>query len=403
MKKIILIILDGLGDLTYSKLRNKTPLEYAKTPNMDWLSKNGSVGLMNSVARNITPESDAATMSMFGYSLKDHPGRGFLEALGSGIRINPKSILFRGNFCTVDKNRKIIDQRAGRISSEKSRTLAKKIRLEIDGIKIKIHPGESYRCVVEFSGRELGDNVSNTDPNYKKIPNSHTSQTIIFDKIPKIKKARAFDKKSERTSDAMNKFTEYVLDNLEGEKANCIILRDAGKSSAKVEPLKKKFGIRMLAITNRSVEKGIAKFVKAKVISLPTFGRPDKTIKKDSKEQLKILSENWSKYDIFYLFNKATDIKSHDGDFIGKAKAIGQIDKYLIGPLKREFGDNAIICVTADHSSPCKLKAHSNHPVPVLIYGGKKDDVEKFSEKSAAKGRLELFEGKKLIPMLLRA
>ncbi len=348
MKKVILVVLDGLGDLKYSALGNKTPFEYADAENLHRLSYME----INHVDRKIVPESDFATMKMFGYDDKDYPGRGALEALGLGIK--SKSIFFRGNFCTVDNSGRIV----------KNRTFGSiKKSLRIDGVKIKIHGGESYRCVVEFSGKDLYYDVSNTDPNYRKIPHKNFSSAVrILD--PKIKKCKAFDKKSERFAQVVNKFTEYARENIKGE-ANAILLRDGGMIK-KV----KSFSWKMLAVTNRVVEKGIARLIGIDIKSPKVYGRPEDTIMEDSKEQLKILSKNFEKYDVFYLFNKAPDVYSHAGDLKGKINAIEQLDKYLIGPVVKKF-HYAVICVTADHSTPCKYKTHSSHPVP-LIHNGLK-------------------------------
>jgi len=117
MKKILFIILDGLGDWPIKELGNKTPLEAAKTPNFDFLASNGVCGLIKPVYQGSFPTSKDAHLSLFGYDLKKwRMNRGVFEVLGIGMDLKKEDIALRGNFSTVDSNFKIIDRRAGRIS-----------------------------------------------------------------------------------------------------------------------------------------------------------------------------------------------------------------------------------------------------------------------------------------------
>ena len=148
MKKYILIICDGLGDLPISEFGDKTPLEAANTPNLDRLASNGKLGLMHVLGRGRRPNSDEAHLVLFGYDLeKDYPGRGPIEAAGVGIVLQEGDIAIRANLATVDKDLHVIDRRAGRI--EDSAPFIKELDgMEIDGIKFILKVGTGHRVAL---------------------------------------------------------------------------------------------------------------------------------------------------------------------------------------------------------------------------------------------------------------
>lgn len=113
--KLFFIVIDGMGDRPIKELGNKTPLEFAETPNMDFLAKNGKTGLMYTVGKGIAPESDVAVISILGYDPhKYHTDRGIFEAIGIGLRVKDGDLALRCNFATVDNDKQIIDRRVGR-------------------------------------------------------------------------------------------------------------------------------------------------------------------------------------------------------------------------------------------------------------------------------------------------
>jgi len=135
-------LLDGVGDLPHPDLAGKTPLEAATTKNMDVLAKNGIMGQVISVGKGIAPESDIAVFNMLGYKFQhsDYAGRGVVEAIGIGIDFKDGDLALRGNFATLDNERKIIDRRAGRkIERKDVEEISKDIEKEInESVKIEI-------------------------------------------------------------------------------------------------------------------------------------------------------------------------------------------------------------------------------------------------------------------------
>src|SRR4051795_3789936 len=164
--KIVMLVADGLGGLPIEP-GGKTELETARTPNLDALATEGTVGLSTPVAPGITPGSGPGHLGLFGFDpLENDIGRGVLEALGIGVEVGPRDVAIRGNFCTIDAEGRVPDRRAGRIPTEVCEKLVEKLRagVKIDGVETLVEPVREYRLVVRFRGDGLGDDVNDTDP-----------------------------------------------------------------------------------------------------------------------------------------------------------------------------------------------------------------------------------------------
>ena len=157
--------MDGLGDRPVKELDNKTPLEYASTPNMDKFAELGMNGLLHVIGPGVTPGSDTAHLALFGVDpYKYYTGRGPFEASGIGLEVNEGDIAFRSNFATIDSQDLIIDRRAGRIK-EGTKELALLFKgMEIDGVQILLEAGTEHRAALILRGEGLSDQVSENDP-----------------------------------------------------------------------------------------------------------------------------------------------------------------------------------------------------------------------------------------------
>ncbi|HEC96251.1 MAG TPA: phosphoglycerate mutase, partial [Euryarchaeota archaeon] len=171
MKKAIIFILDGAGDRSYKQLDWRTPLEFANTPNLDKIAKNGISALLYTVEPGLIPGSDTSHMALFGYEPKKcYPGRGPLEAMGENIELKPGDVAFRVNFATVDDSWNVIDRRAGRIKTGTEELASLINGLEIDGVKIIFKPSVEHRAVLVLRGEGLSDKVSDSDPHKVGVP-----------------------------------------------------------------------------------------------------------------------------------------------------------------------------------------------------------------------------------------
>jgi len=159
-RKILYVILDGVGDRPIPSLGGRTPLEAARTPHLDRLAASGEQGLVTTVGEGIAPESDVAVVAILGYDpMVYHVGRGPLEALGAGLEFSGGDLALRGNFATGGEGALIVDRRVGRnLSSEEARVLAEavtaQITLETAPARVIAAATIGHRCAVVFHPTE---------------------------------------------------------------------------------------------------------------------------------------------------------------------------------------------------------------------------------------------------------
>ncbi|KPJ71631.1 hypothetical protein AMJ50_01345 [Parcubacteria bacterium DG_74_3] len=394
--KILLIVIDGLGDRAIAQLGNKTPLAAARTPNLDYLAKNGICGLLKVKFQGATPTSEEAHFSLFGYNPERYKiKRGIITATGAGIKAQKGDVALRGNFATVDKNFNIIDRRAGRIKSPEP--LIESLRgIKIKGVRFLLKSATEHRLGIIMRGRGLSPNISDGDPFYGKLGK-------------RARKIKPFDKtqKAAFTARVLNEFLEKAHQSLrehpfnkKREKqglppANYILVRGAS-SLPQLPSFKEKYSLKACCIAGKFLYQQIGKILGMDLIKVRgANGKPNTNLKGKFKAARKALK----RYNFVFLHIKATDTLAEDGNFLGKKEFIEKIDKNLKPILKLK--DTPIV-VTADHSTCCALKRHCSEPVPLLIYGKGKDGIEEFSERACQKGKLGKFEQLKLMDRILK-
>lgn len=384
-RKVIFVLVDGMGSLPVKG--RKTEWELTPTPNLDKLMQNGVYGLMHPIGRGITPGSDTSQLNILGYPPeKYYPGRGPLEALGIGMELREGDVAFRANFATVDRNMRIIDRRAGRISTQEAHALAREISsLKIDGFEFLFRPSVEHRGAVVVRGaRKMHIENLDTDP--------HATGVAI----------RRVEEK-DGLSKAINKYTRVVHGILsrsninKGRKmpANCLLLRGAG-TYRKVEPFEKRFGMKACCIAGAALYKGIARYLGMHTcIVNGATGTYDTNLEAKARAALNHLPE----YDFIYLHIKAMDNAGHDGDVKKRIEMIKRIDK-MLGMIRKE---DAVIIVTGDHSTPPTKREHSHEPVPVLISNVEARDYgkKKFCEVNCRAGELCEINGSELMGLIL--
>ncbi len=411
------VILDGVGDLPFPERGNQTPLEAAKTPYLDKLTERGMMGIVYTVKRGIAPESDAGVFSLLSYDpSKLDLSRGVVEALGSGMEFKNGDLALRCNFATVQDGQ-ITDRRAGRnVSTDDARELVEAVNKDsklkaLANFELKATIG--HRCSLVFLGdrRRLSGSVSNLDPAYARkgkvtiAKSGVTLPTPVPKCVPLNKSKAAVD-----TAHLLNQFTTQVYEVLKDHPinvkrkergdlpANFLLMRDAGTKTPKVKTLKEKFGFKSVMVADMPVELGIAKVVGMDAEVFP----PDRSLEGYVKRAEKAL-QLAAKYDLVYVHLKGPDEPGHDGDFDGKKKSIEDIDAGFFAGLKEV--ESKLLCVTADHSTPCITKGHSNDPVPILVTGlkVKPDGSNRFTEKYGEKGKLGMIRhGNEILKMLKR-
>ncbi len=374
--KIVLLVMDGLGGLPLTP-EGKTELEQADTPNMDALAARGICGMSTPVAPGITPGSGPGHLGLFGYDPLEHEiGRGVLEALGIGFDLQPNDIAARGNFCTLDENGLITDRRAGRIPSEVGRRLVEKLRaIELPGVETFVEPVKEYRFVLVLRGEGLEDGLTETDPQMTGKP-----------PLP----IKALRPEAERAAELFNRWMAEARKLLADEHpANGCNLRGLAKDPG-LPKMKDIYGWRAAAIATYPMYRGVAKLVGMDV--LPTGDTID--------DEVDTLHEHWSDYDFFFFHVKKSDSYGEDGNFDARVQVIEHVDHVLpqIISLKPD-----VLLITGDHSTPAKLKSHSWHELPVLLWADdiRPDDVTTFGERACMHGGLGHLRHVDLLPLAM--
>ena len=406
--KIVYVLLDGVGDLPHPDLDGKTPLEAAVTTNMDALAKNGVMGQVISVGKGIAPESDIAVFNMLGYKFQhsDYAGRGVIEAIGIGVDFKDGDLALRGNFATLDNEGRIIDRRAGRkIERDDAEKISKEIENEIKfsnpDASVVVAPTIGHRIIVRLrDSKQLSSEITNTDPAYTRVDGMGIAKAVSD--FMKIEKCIPMEQTEDASNAAklVNEFTEQSLEIMKKSDVNkqraqknkkllnSILLRDAGNKYPNVKPINELHAMNFSCIVDMPVEIGISNILKMK-----TFNAGGLT---DYEEKAKIAAQSMNTENAIYVHLKGPDEFGHDGDAIGKMKNIEEIDKRFFGTLLDNIDASRVaVIISADHSTPCIHKGHSDDPVPLLISGDMitNDNSQRFTEKEGKNGTIGLIEG----------
>ena len=376
--KIVMIVVDGLGGMT-NPSTGQSELEAAVLPNLDRLAASSSCGVSTPVLPGITPGSGPGHMALFGYNpIKYLLGRGVLEGLGIGAPIGKGDVAARGNFCLLGDDGKILDRRAGRITTEECVELVELLKqIEIPGFGIEIYPVMDYRFVLVLKGEPSSPNVSETDPQITGIAPLVSNPT---------------SEGGTGTALAVNLFTQRSMEILREHKksANGILLR--GFSNIPELPhFGSSYALNPAAIAAYPMYRGVAGLLGMEVLnSKQTF-----------EDEIKTLEMNFSKgYDYFFLHYKPADSAGEDGNFSQKVAMLEEFDKKLERVVQLE-PDVIVIC--GDHSTPSYFSSHSWHPVPFLINSKLSQGKvgSQFTENSCREGTIGRILAEELMLLVL--
>ena len=423
----VLVILDGLGDRPHPETGGISPVEAAATPNLDRWMGAGDSGSVNLLGPGVAPESDAGVLALLGYDpVKDSPGRGVLEALGVEIPLAPGDIALRLNFATADGEGTILDSRVGRTlttaeASALARALTQADLLKPEGMRAEVRATVGHRGVLWLhptEGGPLSPEVSNSDPFYERQGGMGRAVKVEHPMLRPVR-ATAETPEARRTADGIQRFMERVGGVLLGDRVNAkramagkplastVLLRNAG---ALPDPppasFSAKYGIDGAAVTEMPVERGIARLLGLRDLFVGPMG-PDRDA--SLRERARVTRSAMEQSSFTYVHLKGPDEPGHDGRAAQKREIIEALDRSFFGP----FGTgldlaSARVAVTADHATPCVLKAHSDDAVPLLLVGRgiapgppAPGGAPKFSEAGCARGRLGVLPSRELLPRLL--
>jgi len=394
-QKGAILIADGMADRPVDSLGGLTPLEAAKTPNLDRLAAQGECGLMDPIAPGIRAGSDTSHLALLGYDPHStYTGRGPFEAAGVGLEVKGGDICFRCNFATVDSSLIITDRRAGRINRGTEILAAAVDGMVIGDVTCFFKESVEHRGALVLRGPGLGHQVSDADPHKEGA---------------RVALAQGADEASKKTAQVVNEFVSRSYEilrrnpvNLEREAqgkppANMILPRGAGVAPH-LEPFKVRYGLSGAAVVETGLIAGIARYLEMDIPSVPGATGGYDT---DEIALARAVVEALRDHDFAICNFKAADLAGHDGNAAKKIECIEKMDR-LVGEVVAKLSWPTHIVITADHSTPVTFKDHTGDTVPILFWGPavRPDGVKAFGERPCASGSLGRIRGQWLMPML---
>ncbi len=405
LMKIILVLLDGLGDRSYNILDHQTPLQAAATPNMDRLARLGSNGLFHAALSGQCLPSETAHYLLFGYDLKGFPGRGLLEAVGNGVAFDDRDVLCLAHLAGVTWQDGVPSLTHGRDeikgdAKEMGELFAAVTPYEAHGIHFKLRQTRPNDAILILSGN-ASPYVSDSDP---MVRGCAMARLCPVSNNPESEKA-------ERTAKALNEYlthchnvlASHELNRLRAERrlpaANFLATQRCGRRIIQ-EPFDRRWGLSGMLIASGSVYGGLAHELGLTFVRVKDGNDPCE----DMRERVRLALTDDS-HDFFHVHTKVPDEAAHAQDPKGKKTAIASLDRGLDELVQAvESRDDLLVTVTSDHSTPSiSPLIHSGEPVPVALAGPnvRRDDVVSFDEVNAAKGCLGFLRGRELMLTIL--
>ena len=399
--KHIIILGDGMADEPIGSLDGLTPLQYAKTPYMNELARQGVTGRMKTVADGFHPGSEVANMAVLGYDLPTvYEGRGVLEAASIGVELQPGDMAMRCNLICVEEEI-LKNHSAGHITTEEADELIHSLNEQLGSEQVHFYTGVSYRHLLVIKG---GDKrVACTPPH--DVPLHPFRPLLVKAEVPE----------AQATADLLN---ELILRSQELLKNHPVNLRRQaeGKDMANsiwpwspgyrpaMRTMKEMYGIERGAVISAvDLIRGIGVYAGLKVLHVEgATGLYDTNYEGKAQAALEALKEN----DFVYLHIEASDEAGHEGDVALKVKTIENLDRRAVGPIYeavKQWKEPVAIAVLPDHPTPCAVRTHTNQPVPFLIWkpGETPDGVTRFDEFAVAEGKYGVLEKDQFIKEFL--
>ncbi|MGZ7116104.1 MAG: 2,3-bisphosphoglycerate-independent phosphoglycerate mutase [Methanobacterium sp.] len=401
MKGIIMII-DGMADRPLKDLGYKTPLEAARTPNMDKLAEIGITGIMDPISPGIRAGSDTSHISILGYNPYEvYTGRGPFEAAGIGLDVIEGDIAFRCNFSTQDENGIITDRRAGRIREGTDKIAQSINSLKLVGfedVEIIFKESTGHRAVLVLRGPGLSDKVSDADPKHEGKPPKEIFP--LLESPAAIKTAKLLNKFVETSYEILKDHPVNLKRVEEGENpANVVLPRGVG-AVPHVPAFNEKYGLKSACIAETGLIKGIGKITGMDLIDVEgATGGIDTNLENITGSILDTAGSD--DYDFILINIDGADEAGHDGEMEEKIKFIEKVDAAVISEVMQI--EEIYFILTADHSTPISVMDHTGDPVPIVIKGPevRVDDVNKFNERAATAGGLIRIRGSDVMNILM--
>ncbi len=393
--KYVFFVPDGAADYPCDELGGQTPLEYAATPNMDFMAREGRGGTVQTIPPGMGSGSDIATLSLMGYDPREYyTGRGPLEAAYRGIRLRPGEYAYRCNLITETEGQ-LTDYSAGHITTPEAQDLIASLDKALGSPTISFSPGVSYRHLLIL--KEGGSDATVCRPPHDVLDRP------TEDVLPSGEGADILLDLIDRSRGILANHPVNVARLAEGMHPANLIWPWGQGGAPRLTTFKERFGLTGSVISAVDVIKGIGFYMGLKIIEVAgATGYFDTDYAGKARAAIAALREG----DFVFVHVEAPDEAGHEGLIEEKVKALTDFDAKIVGPvldeLKKMGSYRAL--VSPDHETPLSLRTHGSGPVPFALYAtdAKADDMTAFSEKNArAYGSLQLDKGHDLIHLLL--
>ncbi|HQD36339.1 MAG TPA: cofactor-independent phosphoglycerate mutase [Thermodesulfovibrio thiophilus] len=397
--KYIIIVPDGAADYPIEELGGRTPLQFAKIPNMDFLASNGTAGYVRNIPKGFSPGSDVANLSILGYDPRIYyTGRAPLEAVSMGLSLSREDVAFRCNLVTLnlsDKKHIVMeDYSAGHISSEEAKILIDEINSRLGSDGIRFYPGISYRHIMLWK---------NGSEEIECIPPHDITGKEISRYMPIGRNATFIKELILKSIDILKDHPVNQKRISEGKRpANSVWLWGQGKTPS-LPAFYDKYKLKGALISAVDLTKGIGILAGLHIINVPgATGWIDTNYSGKAEYALNILE----RVDFVYLHIEAPDEAGHQGDYKLKIKSLEDIDRIVIGKILEEapkrFNEFKILLLP-DHPTPVKLKTHTPEPVPFVVYNNRKVEKKnrKFSEEIINSPDIKIEDGYRLMDFFI--
>jgi 2,3-bisphosphoglycerate-independent phosphoglycerate mutase len=401
--KYVIVIPDGCADEPVAELGGLTPLQAARLPNMDRVATAGVVGLSNNVPPLLTPASDVATLSLFGYDpLKVYTGRAPLETAAMGIHLGPNDWAIRCNLVHVPDGH-MRDFTAGHISSEDGGPLIRAMQAELGGKEVaggvlEFHPGVQYRNILVWRGKA----AASPFVGMKTQAPHDIPDRAIAGYLPTGPGGDVLNPIMEASKAVLAKHPVNQRRVAEGKKpATQVWLWGQGKAP-QVEPFRETYGKAGAIISAVDLVRGVGVLIGWHRIDVPgATGYLDTNYANKGKYAVEALGA----FDLVCVHVEAPDEASHEGKAHEKVKSLEQIDEHIVGPLLEALprhGDYRIL-VEPDHRTTLKTRAHAYGAVAFAAAGAGilPDAATTYDEVAAASTGLSFDPGWHLMKWFL--
>jgi 2,3-bisphosphoglycerate-independent phosphoglycerate mutase len=399
--KYIVILGDGMADEPIPMSGGQTPLQAARKPYMDLLARKGRNGLLSTIPPGFKPGSEIANLSVLGYDLnRVFEGRGSLEAASMGVPIEPGELAMRCNLITVQDD-KIKNHSAGHISTEEAGELIEFLQEKLGDETVSFYPGVSYRHLLKVKN---GNKALHATPPHD-VPGTPFREVLVQAETPE----------AQSTADLLNGLILKSQALLAAHPVNQKRVRE-GKDPANsiwpwspgykpdMQTFQELYGLSGSVISAVDLIKGIGVYAGLAPIEIEgATGLYDTNYAGKAQAALDALKTG----DFVYLHIEAPDEAGHEGNVKLKIRTIEDLDAQVVGPIFEAvstWDEPVAIAVLPDHPTPCRIKTHTDAPVPFIIYkpGTEPDSVSVYDEESARSGIYGTLVGDRFIREFLK-